>query len=641
MAATTRVYVSCAPGDAPLADALISSLAGWGVVRASDPRAADSVLVVTTPESLASPVCIDDIRFAAECLYTMRKSVAGAERLVSVRAAPEHLLAAAEGTLDSSFHTLGRARVPLPFREHSLTRALLDDLAALLGGRPRPPPADGCGGGGPGSGPPRSSLLALVAAVLVVLSGAITLAALAASASCGLSPAVSFDQVASKGPATYALVDTYCVATGVTAGVLLCNRTVTGPCAPLPQDRWGAAPWYTRPYSADPAVRAFFAGGVQERAARLAAADVPAALVLLLASTVPLCVLLFPLWFGRTVPLYACARMGARWPRHFFAAGVLLMLAGAAACASAADGYISVTTTPAARAWESVKPPSGPGAGLPQGAVVNVGVSLGSDLAGAIVGAIFALLSVCCAAGACLCGSSTAYASVRGVELLRSMGVAFDAEAAAAAAAVTAKQGRIRPLTSAAPTAGTVGVGKGEVVDAQQQRPQLNGWDGGQGIGLPMMNPHADAHGAAPAGYAQWQTPAGPDMMVLNPARVMPGAAMMPPLQPFPQPQPLQPWGDPPSLSAAAFPDTGGRPRVRAFLSHQWNSKAFVQAVDATLQSLGVDTWVDQTAMAPGDEMYREIMEGIEVCDVFVGVRRLRRLRHARLPRQPQLHEGG
>jgi hypothetical protein len=117
---STNVYISCASGDLPLANAIVKALSKWDILPSSYPQTADSILFVATPESLSSTSCLDDVRFAAECLYMRGKTVANVQRLVSIRAAPEHILSAFEKSHDSSFHSFQSARVRF---KHSLTRS--------------------------------------------------------------------------------------------------------------------------------------------------------------------------------------------------------------------------------------------------------------------------------------------------------------------------------------------------------------------------------------------------------------------------------------------------------------------------------------------------------------------------------------
>jgi hypothetical protein len=579
---STNVYISCASGDLPLANAIVKALSKWDIHPSSDPQTADSILFVATPESLSSTLCLDDVRFAAECLYMRGKTVANAQRLVSIRAAPEHILSAFEKSHDSSFHSFQSARVKLPFREHSLTREVLDELSELLKGTPHPSAGE-CGNDGR-SLPPRSSLISITIALLILLSGAITFAATSNSSTCGLSPAISFTQSVSNNPLT--AVDIYCVATGVTAEFLICNKTATGPCKPLQKEQWGSKPWYMRPFSKDPLVRSYFSSDIQARAIRLSTADVPMSLFLLFMSTVPLFLLLHPLWFGKSLPMSACAYLGTRWPLFLFGMGILFLLSGTIACIVAADGYSSSTIIPTMKALD-IKPSSGPETELPQGVEVKVGAYLGSDMAGAIVAAIFSLFSICCSGGAFCCGAS-AYTTERGEVLFRALGVEYNLSIKLSSNLSLASN-RVNSNNNVISDRTPRVISNNAVISDRTPLPSIDKVTNDQRFTTSRILPVIETTDS-----------------VINCSTPIPIRS------PLAQKTPVL------FQTVDSFPNMGGRPRVRVFLSHQWNSKFFVKSINSVLQALGIDTWMDSADMAPGDEMYREIMEGIEASDVVI-----------------------
>ena len=59
-------------------------------------------------------------------------------------------------------------------------------------------------------------------------------------------------------------------------------------------------------------------------------------------------------------------------------------------------------------------------------------------------------------------------------------------------------------------------------------------------------------------------------------------------------------------------------PRLRVFLSHQWNAKAYLSGVIKGLTEHGFSYWLDVCDMSPGDEMFGKLSEGVGSVDVLV-----------------------
>lgn len=59
-------------------------------------------------------------------------------------------------------------------------------------------------------------------------------------------------------------------------------------------------------------------------------------------------------------------------------------------------------------------------------------------------------------------------------------------------------------------------------------------------------------------------------------------------------------------------------PRLRVFLSHNWGAKLFLESVREKLDEHGINYWLDVRDMAPGDEMFRKLAEGLKSVDVLI-----------------------
>jgi hypothetical protein len=54
------------------------------------------------------------------------------------------------------------------------------------------------------------------------------------------------------------------------------------------------------------------------------------------------------------------------------------------------------------------------------------------------------------------------------------------------------------------------------------------------------------------------------------------------------------------------------------FISHSSDDDAFVKQLAADLRAAGVDTWVDQENISPGQDWIREVEKALKTCEAMI-----------------------